>query len=70
MQYDVEEERQQSPTQIQLAEVSPNYGESSSISDVETDLFIGPPKSRSKLLYFHLRFIVINDLINLLFLLN
>ncbi|XP_031737728.1 MADS-box protein SOC1 isoform X2 [Cucumis sativus] len=46
--YDVEEERQQSPTQIQLAEVSPNYGESSSISDVETDLFIGPPKSRSK----------------------
>ncbi|XP_038902636.1 MADS-box protein SOC1-like [Benincasa hispida] len=44
--YCVEQERQQSPTQ-QLAEVSP-YPESSSISDVETDLFIGPPnKSRS-----------------------
>lgn len=49
MQYFVEEEPQQSPTdQIQIAEVSPNYAESSSISDVETDLFIGPPKSRSK----------------------
>ncbi|KAL0547876.1 hypothetical protein IC582_012307 [Cucumis melo] len=47
--YFVEEEPQQSPTdQIQIAEVSPNYAESSSISDVETDLFIGPPKSRSK----------------------
>ncbi|CAK9319019.1 unnamed protein product [Citrullus colocynthis] len=44
--YFVERKPQQSATQ-QLAEVSACPG-SSSVSDVETELFIGPPKSRPK----------------------